>query len=1433
MPIIMGDGSFVNWGDILKNFANFLVKRRNIILIVTIALTVVCLVLSGFVSVNKDMAKYLPDTSSMHIGMEIMDREFPEIEDDIAIRVMSEGLSQGDKNRLLSELKRIPYVDHVEYDESIDYNRDPYALFRIVTEYEYGSPEEKSIEEALERDFGEYNIIYVNDDTSADGLDPFYLAIAVAILIGVLFLMSNSWVEPFIFLITIGIAVVLNNGTNLVLGEISNVTSSIAAMLQLILSMDYSIILTNRYRQERLLGHEKHEAMIMAIKNSAGSVVSSSLTTVVGLLALVFMNYKIGMDLGIVMGKGVFISMLCVFTVLPSLLILFDRVIEKTKKRSLEVPMGPVATFSKRFRFVMLGVFIAAFVSFGILQSNTDISFAMAKPDPIKKIFPKENMLVMVYENQDEDRVLALTDVLEEDKNVSRVLGYPNLLGKSYTSKELLDALKDLGNDMGTEVGDGTDLDPTMVDLIYYHYFDGELRPMTMSALLEFISDDVIHNDTFSEDIDEDILENSDRLHRFSDKNELVTPKSISQLAEDFEMDSDTVKKLLLFYYSKNGGVSAGAMTLQNFVGYVLDSVATNPDYSDMFDAETKDSLSKLRTLTDPGTITTPVGYQRAAELLGLESGAAKSLYIYQKSKDQGYVPENMSVPEFVSFLQNDVFNDPDLSKEIDASSKKDIDTLAKYTDKTNITTPKSAREIADALDMKESQISTILALKDAPDVSDKTLRLTEFFRFVDGEILGDPNFADSFDSSTKSQLRVTNELVQSAASGIGLYPSQMAGLFYMTEDMVTQIYLMYHMERDPEFMAVMANPGPNTQNILMGMAGTRTMTVTEFLGFLNNRVMTDPQYSGALSSGDTGQMAMVGRLVEASVRGDAFTPAKLSELLGMDLDTTTMIYKLYFYKGQTKTISLRDFVTYMVNDLYKDPVLGKGINASTLEDVKKLKNIMDASVDERKLTPGGMASFMGMETDKVRTLYIFKDGNRGRINEWKLSPEQLVSFILDNRGDVGSSVSDSDMADLERLQRMMRESAARRALAPEEMGSLLDMDSSDVRQLYLLNISENGNTSGWRLSLQNLVDFMNRDVISDPDYAKLIDSEKRESLLATKNLIDAVVSGGEYGPEDAHRILKALSGDMDRNMVDVLYFYHGSKDKENIGTLTIEEMFDYVNNVFFEDPMFADFVEDKDRQQIKDAKETIEEGIDSLKSDKYSRLVIYSSYPEESYETSEFVANLRSYGSVLNGDYHLVGTIAMSYEMENTFGDELRLITLLTSIAMFIIILISFRNVVIPIILVLLVQCSVYLTITVVGIQGYSINFLALLIVECILMGATIDYGILFSNYFVNARKTMDLREALATAYKGSIHTIMTSGLIIVLVTGIVGNAMTEPTVSQIIKTISTGTLCAILMIVFVLPGVLASLDWIINFKKKKAGDGEIEDKETKDSTP
>jgi len=189
--------------------------------------------------------------------------------------------------------------------------------------------------------------------------------------------------------------------------------------------------------------------------------------------------------------------------------------------------------------------------------------------------------------------------------------------------------------------------------------------------------------------------------------------------------------------------------------------------------------------------------------------------------------------------------------------------------------------------------------------------------------------------------------------------------------------------------------------------------------------------------------------------------------------------------------------------------------------------------------------------------------------------------------------------------------------------------------------------------------------------------------------------------------------------------------------------------------------------------------------------------------------------GENLEGKLYLVGNSAMSYEMQGTFAGELQTITLLTAAAIFLIVLISSRSFIVPAILVLIVQCGVYITVTLIGWQGYEIYFLALLIVECLLMGATIDYGILFTNYYREFRLSGTVPEALKDAYDGSIHSIMTSGLIIVLITGIFGYTYPDPTIAEICRTIATGAMSAILVILLILPGLLAALDRLVARRK------------------
>lgn len=496
----------------MKKASNFIVSKRYWILSVMICLTIVCMVLALRVTVNYDMTKYLPDNSSMKKGMDIMTEEFPSLGADKSIRVMAQGLDEEKEAALKTKLAALPYVESVAHDGSEKYHKGDYSLFVVSTSYEYGSPEERSIESALEKDFQEYGTVYRNDNPGADGVPFWLLAVAVAILVVILLIMCPSWFEPLLFLINIGIAVMINEGTNLFLGQISYVTSSIASVLQLVLSIDYSVMLMNRYRQEKAAGLEKKEAMAAALRNCFSAVASSAMTTAVGLLALAFMNFKIGLDLGIVLAKGVLISLVCVLTVLPGIVLLGDRLVEKTEKKTPRLSMKGLARFSYRRRFVLSGAFIVMLIAFYFLQGNTQIAYTLAKVDPIVDIFPPENMVVIVYENQDEEKMAQLEETLKNRDGVNQVMSYPGIFGKAYTAEELYDALDSLTGSMGMDAGEGISFEPSMLNTVYSFYFAGSSLPaseqkMTIPQLFSYVHDKLLNNILFSAFITPEIRE--------------------------------------------------------------------------------------------------------------------------------------------------------------------------------------------------------------------------------------------------------------------------------------------------------------------------------------------------------------------------------------------------------------------------------------------------------------------------------------------------------------------------------------------------------------------------------------------------------------------------------------------------------------------------------------------------------------------------------------------------------------------------------------------------------------------------------------------------------------------------------------------------------------------------------------------------------------
>lgn len=320
---------------ILKKVVDFLTKKRLLIFIITIILAIGSGIAMLFVNINKDMTKYLPEDSQMKQGMDIMENEFETTTTNETFKIMFEDLESNDKQTIFEELSNYEGVENVLYDEnSADYNKENYTLYVIETKYQSISKTQELLD-SIVKDYKHDYKLYSYYNNSEDNLLDFLIPIAVVIVIIILFIMSTSLIEVLLILSNIGIAIVLNMGTNIIFSSISDMTFSIAAVLQLVLSIDYSIILVNRYKQERINTDSPIEAMKKALYNAFKSITSSSLTTFVGLLALIFMSFTIGKDMGLVLAKGVLFSLICVFTLLPTLIIWSDKLLKITDKKYL------------------------------------------------------------------------------------------------------------------------------------------------------------------------------------------------------------------------------------------------------------------------------------------------------------------------------------------------------------------------------------------------------------------------------------------------------------------------------------------------------------------------------------------------------------------------------------------------------------------------------------------------------------------------------------------------------------------------------------------------------------------------------------------------------------------------------------------------------------------------------------------------------------------------------------------------------------------------------------------------------------------------------------------------------------------------------------------------------------------------------------------
>ena len=335
-----------------------------------------------------------------------------------------------------------------------------------------------------------------------------------------------------------------------------------------------------------------------------------------------------------------------------------------------------------------------------------------------------------------------------------------------------------------------------------------------------------------------------------------------------------------------------------------------------------------------------------------------------------------------------------------------------------------------------------------------------------------------------------------------------------------------------------------------------------------------------------------------------------------------------------------------------------------------------------------------------------------------------------------------------------------------------------------------------------------------------------REEIEADRKaelFLELMYGGKRYPADRMAQYFAQLGQEVDANMISLLYTYYGSQRLYNDSLqMSIEEVLSYVSGPLLTDPRMASLIPDSVADIISGVEQQMQSGVGMLRGNDHSLCVVLTDYPAESDATYAFVDTLeRLEKRYLPSGSNMIGESVMYSEMKNGFSHEMMIVTILTILAIFLIVAITFRSVIVPAILILTVMTAVYVNVVCCGIISGEMLYLAYLIVQSILMGATIDYGILFANYYREKRRTLPARESIFESYKGSIRTIMTSGLIMVVAPAAMALLTDNVMIRNIVGAIAIGAFVAIILILVLLPGVLMVFDrWVVHNAVPKHGE-------------
>lgn len=427
--------------------------------------------------INYDMLTYLPGDIDTVVGQDILMDEFGK---GAFSFVIIEGMDPKDVSSLREDISHVDHVDTVLwYDDFADvsvpmeilpsklydaFNSGDSTMLAIFFDTSTSSDDTMKAITAIRSIAGKQCFVSGMSAMVTDLKDlcekeePIYVGIAVALACVAMMIFMDNWITPFVFLMSIGMAILLNMGTNYFLGEISYLTKALSAVLQLAVTMDYSIFLWHSYEEQKSMYEDNKEAMAVAINNTLTSVVGSSITTVAGFIALCFMSYTLGLDLGIVMAKGVILGVIGCVTTLPSMILVLDKLLQKTSHKSLLPDMGKVASGITKvfpvFLILFLGLVLPSYLSYKATNNEVYYDLGETLPEDMAYVVANSKLqedfgvgathMVLVSTDVSDTDVRAMIHEMENVEGIKYALGLESVVGPLVPEEMLPESVKEV-----------------------------------------------------------------------------------------------------------------------------------------------------------------------------------------------------------------------------------------------------------------------------------------------------------------------------------------------------------------------------------------------------------------------------------------------------------------------------------------------------------------------------------------------------------------------------------------------------------------------------------------------------------------------------------------------------------------------------------------------------------------------------------------------------------------------------------------------------------------------------------------------------------------------------------------------------------------------------------------------------------------------------